>query len=74
MVNVRFVSKRKNQHQNYLLNEIKHVLKGYPKNHILELHELKAMYLNETEFLAQALKELIEENEYLYKNATYIRL
>lgn len=64
---------KKNQ-QNNLLETIKRELKSYPEGHVFELSDLKTIYLNKTEYLAQALKELIEESEYLYKNATYIRL
>lgn len=64
---------KKNQ-QNNLLETIKRELKSYPEGHVFELSDLKTAYLNKTEYLAQALKELIEESEYLYKNATYIRL
>ncbi|SEH54038.1 ATP-dependent DNA helicase RecQ [Paenimyroides aquimaris] len=64
---------KKNQ-QNNLLETIKKELKTYPEGHVFELSDLKTIYLNKTEYLAQALKELIEESEYLYKNATYIRL
>src|SRR5690606_14291816 len=64
---------KKNQ-QNKLLETIKKELKTYPEGHVFELSDLKTIYLNKTEYLAQALKELIEESEYLYKNATYIRL
>ena len=57
-----------------LLNEIKTELKNYPKDHIFELTDLKSMYIHKANYLAQALKELVEEGEYLYKNATYIKL
>src|SRR5690606_28407710 len=56
-----------------LLNEIKIKLKQYPKNHVFELQDLKSMFIHKSNYLAQALKELTEESEYLYKNATYIR-
>lgn len=65
----------KNTEQNdTIVNDIKTSLKKYPQNHVLELAELKSIYLNKSNFLAQALKELLEESEYLYQNATYIRL
>jgi len=32
------------------------------------------MFIHKSNYLAQALKELTEEGEYLYKNATYIKL
>lgn len=57
-----------------IVNNIKTTLKTYPQNHVWELAELKSIYLNKSNFLAQALNELLEEGEYLYQNATYIRL
>ena len=66
--------KNKNQENPNLVQEIKNVLKEYGQNHVLELRDLKMMYIDKTAYLAQALKELVEENEYLYRNATYIRL
>lgn len=57
-----------------LLNEIKAELKKYPKDHIFELADLKSMYIHKANYLAQVLKELVEEGEYLYKNTTYIKL
>ena len=65
---------RKNNDSQSLLNEIKDELKKYPKNHVFTLTELKIKYLHKSDYLADALKELIEERVYLYKNATYIRL
>lgn len=64
----------KNQHNNELLQQIKQTLLAYPPKHELLLVDLKATYFDKTAYLAQALKELVEENQYLYNNATYTRL
>lgn len=64
---------KKNNNTN-VTQQIKNKLKTYPKNHTFELHELKNIYANQTNYLAQALTELIEENEYQYQNTTYIKL
>ncbi|WKW47306.1 RecQ family ATP-dependent DNA helicase [Myroides sp. JBRI-B21084] len=53
---------------------IKNQLKNYPKDYVFELNDLKDLFINQTNYLAQALTELIEENEYQYQNTTYIRL
>ncbi|WCM41870.1 RecQ family ATP-dependent DNA helicase [Flavobacterium sp. CBA20B-1] len=57
-----------------VLSQIKNQLKNHPKGHVFELSELKSRYLNQTIYLAQALTELIEENQFIYQNATYIKL
>lgn len=64
----------KNVQNVHLLKDIKRMLLAYPQHHVFEIADLKAMYIDEKEYLAQALKELVEENEYLYSNATYTRL
>lgn len=66
--------RNRNQQNANLVQEIKNLLKEHAQNHVLELKDLKMMYTDKTSYLAQALKELVEENEYLYRNATYIRL
>lgn len=53
---------------------IKNQLKNYPKDYVFEINDLKDLFINQTNYLAQALTELIEENEYQYQNTTYIRL
>lgn len=65
---------KKNNQNNNLTQEIKADLKKYPKDHIFTISDLKVLYLHKSDYLAEALKELIEERAYLYKNATYIRL
>ena len=57
-----------------VLQNIKTELLEFPQNHQLSLIDLKEKYFDKTTYLAQALKELVEENQYLYQNATYIRL
>lgn len=64
----------KSTQNNYTLEQIKKELKAIEKGHVFELQQLKEKYFNKTSFLAQALKELIEEGVYLYANATYIKL
>lgn len=53
---------------------IKETLLQHPKNHTLSLFDLKELYFDKIPSLTQALQELIEENQYLYQNATYIRI
>lgn len=62
------------QNTAFLVDEIKNKLKKHPKDHVLELSYLKNMPPIQTNYLAQALNELVEERAYIYKNATYIRL
>lgn len=64
----------KNGHKNTTLAQIKNELKAFEKGRVFEIKELKDLYLNKTTFLAQALKELIEEGIYQYSNATYTKL
>ncbi|WLD22877.1 ATP-dependent DNA helicase RecQ [Flavobacterium dauae] len=68
------IQNKNSKNSSNLVDEIKAELKNYPKDHIFELADLKSIYIHKSNYLAQALKELIEENEYLYKNATYIKL
>ena len=63
----------KNGHKNTTLAQIKNELKAFEKGRVFEIKELKDLYLNKTTFLAQALKELIEEGIYQYSNATYTK-
>lgn len=60
--------------QNSIVTEIKAELKAHPKDHVLDLNLLKAKYTHNTNHLAQALNELIEEGNYIHKNTTYIKL
>jgi len=68
------IQNKNSKNSSILIDEIKAELKNYPKDHIFELADLKSMFIHKSNYLAQALKELTEEGEYLYKNATYIKL
>lgn len=68
------IQNKNSKNSSNLVNEIKAELKNYPKDHIFELADLKSMYIHKANYLAQVLKELVEEGEYLYKNTTYIKL
>jgi len=57
-----------------IIDQIKKELLKKPKNHQFQITELKSLYFDETEYLAQALRELTEENQYLYHHTTYTRL
>lgn len=68
------IQKKNSLKQVEIIHEIKKQLKVHPSKYVLELHELKSMFPHQTAYLAQALKELVEENEYLYQNTAYIRI
>lgn len=68
------IHKNNKKNQNNLILEIKEKLKTYPSQHQLDIQDLKTMYPFQADYLAQALQELIEENEYFYQNTTYIRI
>lgn len=60
--------------QTVIISRIKQELLEKPQKHQFQIAELKAAYFDQIEYLAQALRELVEENQYLYHNAIYTRL
>lgn len=65
---------KKQQNHAVSIDQIKQELLEKPPKHQFNITELKAAYFDQTEHLAQALRELVEENQYLYRDATYTRL
>lgn len=57
-----------------IIQRIKAQLLSHPKNAQYSINDLKSLYFDEIEYLAQALQQLTEENQYLYNNAIYTRL